>query len=369
MLSRTALPLLRQRSLASPTRLVLSNSQFRSFATKKEPLRRVAPASNENIKPQPIERQAPVYNPVAAPESASKISSTSSQEPIKTQNDISSRFPQTKSTPNPATKEKETPAPAEEVEDVELQQPSRPLPDLTKGIPSTLEAELSQFQKKSDKAEDKFNITEDPENPAPSGGGRGGGELPRSAYVSSSDRRRSAAVKYVYFGISVGAIGYALYLGRDWESEEEKEAHPEVPNGYSPGLIYNRARARLGTTVSYYSDPVTTKLLPDEDPDPNLRMPFVLVLSLEDMLIHSEWTRQSGWRVAKRPGVDYFLRYLSQYYELVLFTSQPSFSVDQILRKLDPYSIIRWPLFREHTTYKDGGYVKVSLLILNCTRI
>jgi import inner membrane translocase subunit TIM50 len=32
---------------------------------------------------------------------------------------------------------------------------------------------------------------------------------------------------------------------------------------------------------------------------------------------------------------------------------------DQVLRKLDPYRIIRWPLFREATRYKDGEYIKV----------
>jgi import inner membrane translocase subunit TIM50 len=64
--------------------------------------------------------------------------------------------------------------------------------------------------------------------------------------------------------------------------------------------------------------------------------------------------------VAKRPGVDYFLRYLNQYYELVLFTSVPSMMADQVLRKLDPFRIIRWPLFREATKYKDGEYVKVG---------
>lgn len=75
--------------------------------------------------------------------------------------------------------------------------------------------------------------------------------------------------------------------------------------------------------------------------------------------MHSEWSREHGWRVAKRPGVDYFLRYLNQYYELVLFTSVPSMMADQVLRKLDPFRIIRWPLFREATRYKDGEYIKV----------
>jgi mitochondrial import inner membrane translocase subunit TIM50 len=116
-------------------------------------------------------------------------------------------------------------------------------------------------------------------------------------------------------------------------------------------------KARLAATLDYYNEPAFPTLLPKHDP--NLQPPMTLVLSLEDLLIHQEWTRERGWRIAKRPGVDYFLRYLSQYYELVLFTTQPSSMADQVIRKLDPYRIIQWPLFREATLYKDGGYVKV----------
>jgi import inner membrane translocase subunit TIM50 len=160
-----------------------------------------------------------------------------------------------------------------------------------------------------------------------------------------------------------GAVGYAIYLGRNWDDEEETKKHESAPNGWGFGLFYNRVKARLSNTLDYYNEPMAQKLLPDEHKDPNLRFPFTLVLSLEDMLIHNEWTREHGWRIAKRPGLDYFLRYLSQYYELVLFTSQPSSMADQVLRKLDPYTIIQLPLFREATLYKDGGYVKASHMI------
>jgi import inner membrane translocase subunit TIM50 len=85
------------------------------------------------------------------------------------------------------------------------------------------------------------------------------------------------------------------------------------------------------------------------------------VLSLEDLLVHSEWTREHGWRTAKRPGVDYFLRYLSQYYELVIFTSLPSTSADPVIRKLDPFRVVMWPLFREATRYENGEYIKVYI--------
>ncbi|KAJ5234926.1 Mitochondrial import inner membrane translocase subunit tim50 [Penicillium citrinum] len=231
--------------------------------------------------------------------------------------------------------------------------PEKPLPDLTQGIPSTLAAELEGRTRKPG-----LNLTEDPtsEEYSDEKRGGGGGDIPKGGYETSMDRRKARMANIMYALMLAGGIAGMGYLGRNWETEEEERAHPEQPSGWGLGLWYNRIRARTGDLTSYYKDPAFPKLLPDEDP--TMRQPYTLVLSLEDLLVHSEWSREHGWRVAKRPGVDYFLRYLNQYYELVLFTSVPSMMADQVLRKLDPYRIIRWPLFREATRYKDGEYIK-----------
>jgi len=122
-------------------------------------------------------------------------------------------------------------------------------------------------------------------------------------------------------------------------------------------LMYKRIMARMDDQLSFYRDPVFSKLLPDQDPRICPPGGYTLVLSLDDLLIHSEWTREHGWRLAKRPGVDYFIRYLSQYYELVLFTDQPSAMAEMVVRKFDPYHLLL-PLFREATLYEGGEYVK-----------
>ena len=231
------------------------------------------------------------------------------------------------------------------------QQP--PLPDLTQGIPSTIEFELKESAKR-----DPLNLTEaeEPEQTS-SSGGRGKGELPASAYVSSSERKRLRFANYMYASFAVFAATGYVFLGRNWENEEEEKAHPDAPSGWAMGLMWNRVKARLGDQLNYYNEPAFPKLLPN--PDPIFERPYTLVLSLEDLLIHSEWSREHGWRMAKRPGVDYFLRYLSQYYELVIFTSQPWAVADPVIRKLDPYHIVTWPLFREATLYEKGEYIKV----------
>ena len=222
-----------------------------------------------------------------------------------------------------------------------------PLHDLTKGIPSTLDAELAQAS------------SAQPESTAvaqASSGGRGDRQLPASAYITSAERRRNRMMNWMFAGMSLFAITGSIYLGRNWETEEEEKKHPEAPSGWGLSLFYNRAKTRLASTLNYYNEPAFKLLLPDAEA---WERQYTLVISLEDLLIHSEWTREHGWRMAKRPGMDYFIRYLSQYYEIVLFTSVPCAIAAPIAQKLDPFHIIMYSLFREATLYKNGEYIKV----------
>jgi import inner membrane translocase subunit TIM50 len=240
--------------------------------------------------------------------------------------------------------------PAEPEEPIDISK----LPDLTQGLPSTLEYEMAG-------ATDKAALATLQEAEAGAGrGGRGKGELPASAYVSSQERRRQAIFNYMFVLSAVGLVVGTVYLGREWEDAAESSKN-DIPNGWSLGLWWKRAKARLGDTLSYYHEPAFEKLLPD--PNPSFERPYTLCISMEDMLVHNEWSRDHGWRVAKRPGMDYFLRYLSQYYEIVLFTTVPFSLGEPVVRKLDPYHFITWPLFREATKYKDGEVVKVSFRV------
>ncbi|KIW09203.1 uncharacterized protein PV09_00131 [Verruconis gallopava] len=244
------------------------------------------------------------------------------------------------------------------------QRPSQPLPDLRHGIPSTFAEEFlnksaASTQGEADSAgQHRINLDDEARHERSSGFGDGAereqGELPKSAYQTSIDKRRDAMAKWFYIAFGVLLTTGSIYLGRNWDTKEEEEAHPEAPSGWTLPLFWERIKARMNSQRSYYTEPTFPKLLPEMNPPP----PYTLVLSLEDMLIHSEWTREHGWRTAKRPGLDYFLGYLSQYYELVLFTTMPMAYADQIVKKLDPYHFMTWPLFREATRYENGQYVK-----------
>ncbi|CAE7074670.1 unnamed protein product [Rhizoctonia solani] len=172
--------------------------------------------------------------------------------------------------------------------------------------------------------------------------------------MSSIEKKRQALARWtIALGIS-GVIGAAVYMGREWESEEEKKA---IGGGEELSL-FGRSRARISDTFNYFNKPAWSELLPPPLPPPHQR-PYTLVISLDDLLVTSTWDRQYGWRTAKRPGVDYFLGYLSQFYEIVLFTTQAAYTAIPVVEKLDPFgAFIMYKLFREATRTTKDGLVK-----------
>jgi len=303
-------------------------------------------------------RSGQVKDSESAPEESHGASSVNNEETASNPDYSNLQDePQSPQDSNAHTAPQTTSPSATDPTDSQQQGSKRPLPDLTQGIPSTLDAEMADRDAGSKPA--GLKVTENPSETAPGGGA--GGDLPKTAYISSLERRRNRLANWMYAILFGSAFLGTVYMGRNWENEEEERKHPDAPSGWGLGLFYNRASARLSDRMNYFNEPTFPKLLPKTDP--TWEIPYTLILSLEDLLVHSEWTREHGWRMAKRPGVDYFLRYLSQYYELVVFTSLPSMTGDSILRKLDPYRIVMWPLYREATRYKGGEYIKVCPLI------
>lgn len=83
---------------------------------------------------------------------------------------------------------------------------------------------------------------------------------------------------------------------------------------------------------------------------------YTLVLDLDETLIHFDpQTRQ----FRSRPFCLGFLRNLSAYYEIVVFTAATKNYADQIIDALDPEkTLIDFRLYRQHTKPQDGVYYK-----------
>ncbi|KAF8883276.1 HAD-like domain-containing protein [Infundibulicybe gibba] len=174
--------------------------------------------------------------------------------------------------------------------------------------------------------------------------------------LSSSERKRrfmgrvSLAVLALAFGANV------VYMGREWEEDELQRKKLRLEDAPSTRLA--RTKERFTEIFDYFNKPAWPELLPPPYPPPHQK-PYTLLLSIDDLLVTSTWDRQSGWRTAKRPGVDYFLAYISQFYEVVIFTTQNFYTAGPILDKLDRYNFyINHRLFREATRSINGKIVK-----------
>lgn len=192
------------------------------------------------------------------------------------------------------------------------------------------------------------------------------GKRRRRRNQTSKDKQREKAANWFYIASLAGSILGLGYLSRDWDSEEEQKKleGESIPGGYAPKDMYNRMTTRLSSLFTFFSEPAFENLLPPPAPEP-YRRPLTLVLSLDDLLIHSEWDTKNGWRTGKRPGLDYFLGYLSQYYEIVIFGSNSQMFSEKTVAKLDPFhAYVSYALFKEACRYKDGKSIK-DLSLLN----
>ncbi|KAJ7245159.1 NIF-domain-containing protein [Mycena haematopus] len=162
--------------------------------------------------------------------------------------------------------------------------------------------------------------------------------------------RISLAVLVLGFGINV------VYMGRDWDESELKAKKLTLEN--APATRFGRTKERFTDMFDYFNKPAWPELLPPPPPPPHAK-PYTLLISIDDLLVTSTWDRQHGWRTAKRPGVDYFLAYISQFYEVVVFTTQHFYTAAPILDKLDRYNFfVSHRLYREATRSINGKIVK-----------
>ena len=82
---------------------------------------------------------------------------------------------------------------------------------------------------------------------------------------------------------------------------------------------------------------------------------YTLVLDLDETLIHFD-PKIRTYR--PRPGAMMFLREMSKYFEIVVFTAGLKDYADWIINDMDKQGFINHRLYRDHTKHKNGVYVK-----------
>ncbi|KAG5180496.1 NLI interacting factor-like phosphatase-domain-containing protein [Tribonema minus] len=198
------------------------------------------------------------------------------------------------------------------------------------------------------------------------GAGGGGGAGAATAHKLAAPRPHPRS-RYLWPTVTLAVIGGGALAWRLW--------HDDIAALYRRSPLHAAGRwvnAQLAEIARPFTEPSSDKLLPDWPPSelpPDTPCPPTLVLDLENTLVHMDWHRRTGWRVARRPGVEEFLREMSMYYEIVIFTSAHVGSAEPIVTSLDPavsrargvevssgYTSHR--LYRDATLFSNGTHVK-----------
>jgi mitochondrial import inner membrane translocase subunit TIM50 len=199
--------------------------------------------------------------------------------------------------------------------------------------------------------EEEEEEEEDPNNPM----------KPKGPIGQAVDFMSAIALMCATAVAAVVGASYYMQTTKELEKTVEEKDFGQVLNNvpfvneFSKNLLM--FRKFIDEKSSPYLDPISDKLLPDHPSDAQY-IPHTLVLDLDDTLINSNWNRERGWRVFKRPGVDAFLEHLAQFYEMAVFTDQLETYGNPIVERLDPKRYVSYRLFRESAQYKHGEYVR-----------
>ncbi|XP_018318721.1 mitochondrial import inner membrane translocase subunit TIM50-C-like [Agrilus planipennis] len=171
---------------------------------------------------------------------------------------------------------------------------------------------------------------------------------------------RTMKYTFIAFGFSFTVLGgYLVFelgkpvIGEDGLPVQDEFAHLAPWKQY----LY-RTLKELDYYKRLIKEPSRDKLLPDPLKYPYYQPPYTLVLELTDLLVHPDWTYQTGWRFKKRPGLNQFLESLTGLYEIVVYTAEQGMTVFPLMEALDPKNLISYKLVRDATHFVDGHHVK-----------
>jgi len=158
--------------------------------------------------------------------------------------------------------------------------------------------------------------------------------------------------------VAAGYYTYAYDAKELHTAVKDERAKPE-PALWLPVMEYYLSwRDSFEKQIKSYRDPTYDRLLPDLRPELKALGIKTLVLDLNDVLVSKQWTRQKGWSLFKRPGAQDFLFEMGQYFEVVIYTDEPSAYAMPVIQKLDKHQVIPYKLYRPETHYHEGKHVR-----------
>jgi Dullard-like phosphatase family protein len=89
----------------------------------------------------------------------------------------------------------------------------------------------------------------------------------------------------------------------------------------------------------------------------NPKYKYTLVLDLDETLVHYISDNESAY-IQIRPGTEDFIKDLSKYYEIIIFTAALKKYADVVINSIDPDGNISYRLYRQHTISIGNSNIK-----------
>lgn len=190
-------------------------------------------------------------------------------------------------------------------------------------------------------------------------------EQERKKREEEEEKENERAWKRMKLGFAIfggSAVAAGLWAVYEFGKPEVDPNGQPIEDEFTHKPLVQQYLQRMWKSIHYYQrmiqEPSRAKLLPDPLKPPYVQPRYTLVLEMKDVLVHPDWTYQTGWRFKKRPGVDHFLAECAKDFEIVVFTAEQGMTVFPILDALDPNGYIMYRLVRDATHFVDGHHVK-----------
>lgn len=177
------------------------------------------------------------------------------------------------------------------------------------------------------------------------------------AEAKDKEKRQQSQIKatrYSLLALGTMLAGFTAFGISEYGPPRKDEHGNPIPDKFSHHSIVKQYILRTWDAMWNWKqtleEPVRELLLPDPLQAPYIQPPYTLIIEMNGVLTHPEWTYKTGWRFKKRPFVDYLLHQCGPpLFEVVIFTQDPGFTAHPLLDSLDPNGLIMYRLYRDST--------------------
>ena len=153
------------------------------------------------------------------------------------------------------------------------------------------------------------------------------------------------SINYLLESLNINKISSNYSSEQNQEQEVyEFDSEEENPNE-NDNLVFNIIENDTEKTIRQDKEQTPKKFYLNPI---NPKYKYTLVLDLDETLVHYISDNESAY-IQIRPGAENFLKELSEFYEIVIFTAALQTYADLVIEGIDPDGVVSYRLYRQHT--------------------